>query len=122
MVGKSMRTWLNIEWFSVLREDMFFVPERGSVLRSWNSLIACKSSVASSKMQVVRKSKRPGLGVAGSWLERARESGSPLSGSPFSEKTETCSSFQSEDLFFVLGNAKNHEWHYDLLSYSKLSS
>jgi len=41
----------------------------------------------------------PLRGDENSW--RAKETISPLNGSPFSEKT--CSSFQSEDLFFVLG-------------------
>ncbi|PNS36543.1 hypothetical protein RJ60_12035 [Mesotoga sp. B105.6.4] len=41
----------------------------------------------------------PLRGDENSW--RAKETLSPLNGSPFSEKT--CSSFQSEDLFFVLG-------------------
>ncbi|RAO97574.1 hypothetical protein M388_10220 [Mesotoga sp. Brook.08.YT.4.2.5.4.] len=34
-------------------------------------------------------------------FERARETGSPLSGSQFTRRI--CYSFQSEDLFFVLG-------------------
>ncbi len=33
MVGKNERTWLTVERFS--EENPLFVPERGSVLRSW---------------------------------------------------------------------------------------
>gem|GEM_PF-2800100 len=64
-LGEQKRL-LAVERLSVSAEkNLFFVPKRGSVLCSWNSLIACKSSVASSKMQVVRKRGKNGVGGCG---------------------------------------------------------
>ena len=34
-VRKSKRSWFTVERFSVHQENLLFVPERGSVLRSW---------------------------------------------------------------------------------------